>query len=68
MRGDLLVAHIDDANTLVDAAVIDIDDVAAAQREDRIDTFILECLRDKVTAGCDAHLTAFLLQGVFGGR
>ena len=30
VRGDLFVAHVDDADALIDAAVIDVDDVAAA--------------------------------------
>ena len=47
MRRDLLMAHIDDADTLIDAAVVDVDDVAAAQREDGINAFILERFRDQ---------------------
>ena len=31
MRRDLLVTHVDDADALIDAAVVDVDDVAAAQ-------------------------------------
>ena len=34
----LLVANIDDADTLVQTAIVDVDDVPAAQGEDRIDT------------------------------
>ena len=68
MRGDLLVAHVDDADALVDAAVIDVDDVAAAQRKDRVDAFVLQRLGDQVTAGRHARVAAFLLQGIFGGR
>jgi hypothetical protein len=30
VRGDLFVAHVDDADALIDAAIIDVDDVAAA--------------------------------------
>jgi hypothetical protein len=33
MRSGLLVADVDDADALVDAAVVDVDDVAAAERE-----------------------------------
>ena len=68
VRGDLLVAHIDDADALVDAAVVDVDDVAAAEREDGIDAFVLERLGDQVAAGDDARVTALPLQGVLGGR
>ena len=45
--GDLLVAHVDDLDAFVDAAVIDVDDVPAAEREDRVDTFVLECARSR---------------------
>ena len=51
----LLVAHIDDADALVDAAVIDVDDVAAAQREDGVDAFVLERFGDKVAARDDVR-------------
>ena len=30
VRGDLFVAHVDDADALIDATIIDVDDVAAA--------------------------------------
>ena len=50
VRGDLLVAHVDDADALIDAAVVDVDDVPAAERKDRIDAFVLERLRDQVAA------------------
>ncbi len=68
MRGDLLVAHVDDADALIDAAVVDVDDVAAAQREDRIDTLVLQRLRHQVAAGDHAGVAALALQGVVGGR
>ena len=41
---DLLVPHVDDADALVDAAVIDVDDVAAAQGEDRVDPSFFSAL------------------------
>ena len=34
---DLLVADVDDLDALVDAAVVDVDDVAAAEGEDDVD-------------------------------
>jgi len=40
----LLVPHVDDLDALIDAAVIDVDDVPAAEREDRIDTLVLSAL------------------------
>ena len=68
VRGDLLVAHVDDADALIDAAVVDVDDVAAAQREDRIHALVLQRLGDQVAAGNHARVAALPLQGVFGGR
>ena len=68
VRGDLFVAHVNDANTLIDAAVIDIDDVPAAQREDRVDTLVLQRLGDQVAARDHAGVAALALQSVFGGR
>ena len=38
---DLLVAHVDDPDIVVDTAVIGVDDVPAAEREHRIDTLAL---------------------------
>ena len=68
VRGDLLVPHVDDADALIDAAVIDVDDVAAAEREDRIDAFVLQRLGDQVTARDDAGIPALPLQSVLGRR
>ena len=67
VRGDLLVAHVDDANALIDAAVVDVDDVAAAKREDRVDAFVLQRLGDQMAAGDHARIAALALQGIFGG-
>ncbi len=53
VRGDLLVAYVDDLDALVDAAVVDVDDVAAAQRVDAVDPLGLECLGNEVAAGDD---------------
>ena len=50
MGRDLLVAHIDDPDALVDAAVIDVDDVAAAEREDGVDALGLQRLGDEMAA------------------
>ena len=68
VRRDLLVTHVDDADALVHAAVVDIDDMAAAQREDRVHAFVLERLRHQMAARYDARLAALALQGVLGGR
>ena len=56
---DLFVAHVDDADAFVDAAVVDIDDVAAAQGEDRVDAFALQRLGDQMAARDDAGVAAF---------
>ena len=68
VRRDLLVAHVDDADALIDAAIVDVDDVAAAQGEDRVDALVLQRLGDQMAAGDDARVAALALQGVFGGR
>ena len=65
--GGLLVADVDDADAFVDAAVVDVDDVAAAQGEDRVDALGLEGLGDQMAAGYHGAVTAFLRQCVFGG-
>ncbi len=51
VRGDLLVADVDDLDALVDAAVVDVDDVAAAEGVDDVDPLRLQGLRDQVAAG-----------------
>ncbi len=68
VRRDLLVAHVDDADALVDAAVVDVDDVAAAQREDRVDALVLERLRHEVAARDDVGVARLLPQRIVGGR
>ena len=50
MRRDLLVAHVDNLDALVQAAVVDVDDMAAAQREDGLDALVLERLGNQVAA------------------
>jgi len=47
---DLLVADVVHLDALVHAAVMDVDDVAAAQREDHLYAFGLECLDDEMTS------------------
>jgi hypothetical protein len=51
VRRDLLVTDVDDLDPLIDAAVVDVDDVTAAEREDRVDAFVLQRLRDEMAAG-----------------
>ena len=45
---DLFVANVDDVDALVDATVVDVDDVAATQREDHVDALRLEGFGDQV--------------------
>jgi hypothetical protein len=45
---DLLVADVHDLDPLVDAAVVDVDDVTTAQGEDGVDPFGAKCLRHEV--------------------
>ena len=66
VRRDLLVAHVDDANPFVHTTIVDVDDVAAAQREDRIDPFVFQRLRDQMAARDDACVACLLLERVFG--
>ena len=69
MRRDLLVAHVDDADALIDATVVDVDDVAAAESEDGIDALVLQGPGDQMAAGDDAGVPALALERVFrGGR
>ncbi len=67
MRGNLLMADVDDANPFIDAAIVDVDDVAAAKRENRVDALVLQRLGDQVAARYHARVAALALQGVFGG-
>jgi hypothetical protein len=68
VRGDLFVANIDDADALIDAAIINIDDVAAAKSEYRVDTLVLQRLRDQMTSRDHARVAALSLQGIFRSR
>jgi hypothetical protein len=42
MRCDLFVTHIDNLDSLVEASIIDVDDVPATQREDGLDPFMFQ--------------------------
>ena len=50
MGRDLLVAHVDDLDAFVKAAVVDVDDMAAAQGEDGLDALVFERLGNQVAA------------------
>src|SRR5688500_16133317 len=47
------MAHVDDLDAFIDATVIDIDDMTAAERPDHLDAFVFERLSDKMPAGDD---------------
>ena len=64
VRGDLLVAHVDDADAFVQAAIVDVDDMAAAQREDGVDAFVPQGLGDQVAARDDRARPALLRQRI----
>ena len=66
--GNLLVAHVDDLDTFIDAAVVDVDDMTATQREDRIDALGLQCFCNEMAAGNHARIAALALQSIFGCR
>lgn len=51
--GDLFVPDVDDFYALVDAAVVDVDDVAAAQGVDAVDPLGLQRLCNEMTTGND---------------
>ena len=50
MRGYLFVAHIDDIYTFVNTSVVDIDNVAAGNRENVPDAFLLQHFGDDLAA------------------
>src|SRR5262249_34963140 len=64
--GHLLMTHVNDSDPLIDATVIDVDDVTAAKCEDRIHTFVLQSPGDEVATRDDSGVTALLLQSVLG--
>src|SRR4029077_16496220 len=68
VRRYLLVAHIDDADALIDATVIDVDDVATAEREDGIDALVLQRPGDQMTAGDDLGVAGLAPERIFCGR
>ena len=65
--GDLLVPHVDDADVLVDAPVIGVDDVPAAQREDGVDALVGQRPGRQVPSRDDVLVAALASQRVFGG-
>ena len=67
MGGSLFVAHVHDADALVDASVVDIDDVAAAQGEDGVHALVCQGLGDQVPAGNHRAALVLLRQRVRGG-
>ena len=68
MGRHLLVADVDDPDALVEAAVVDVDDVAAAQGEDGVHALVLERLGDEPAARDDIGIEALPVQRVRGGR
>ena len=66
VRGDLFVPHVDDLDAFVDAPVVDVDDVAAAEREDGVDSLASERPRHEVAAGDDIGVAALARQRVLG--
>ena len=65
MRSDLFVAHVDDLDALVDAAVVDVDDMAAAKRPDDLDAFVLERLGHQMSAGNNRAGSFFFGFGIY---
>ena len=64
--GDLLVTHVDDADPLVDAPVVGVDDVPAAQREDGVDALVGQRPGRQVPARDDVFVAALARERVFG--
>ncbi len=62
--GRLFVADVDDADVFIQAAVVNVDDVAAAKGEDGIDAFGLERLGNQVPAGDEVSGLVFFRQSV----
>ena len=67
MRRHLLVTHVDDAYAFIDATVVDVDDVAAAEREDRVHSLVLQRLGDEVATGDHACIAILRFQRVLRG-
>ena len=64
---DLLVADVDDADPLVDAPVVDVDDVTAAEGEDGVHPLAPEGTGDEVPARYDVAAPVLGGEGVGGG-
>ena len=64
---DLLVADVDDADPLVDAPVVDVDDVTAAEGEDGVHPLAPEGTGDQVPARYDFAAPVLGDEGVGGG-
>jgi uncharacterized protein (DUF39 family) len=62
LASSLLVAHVHHADALVEAAVIDVHDVAAAEGEDAVDALLLQGAGDQVSA-VDLRHAGLLLRG-----
>ena len=56
VAGDLLVADVDDLDLFVEAGVVDRLHVAAAEREDGVDAFLLDSAGDEVAAVNEGHV------------
>ena len=67
MGRDLLVADVDDADALVDAPVVDVDDVPAAEGEDGVHPLAPEGAGDEVAARYDVAAPVLGGEGVGGG-
>ena len=63
---DLFVPDVDDADALVDAAIVNVDDVAATEREDRIDTLGLEGLSNEAATRDDVRIGALAGKCIVG--
>jgi hypothetical protein len=59
VAGGLLVAHVDDADAHVEAAVVDVLDVPSAEGEEVRHALDLEGARYEVTAGFHRHVRRF---------
>ena len=78
VRRHLFMTHVDDLDAFIEAAIVDVDDMTAAERPDHFDAFVLERLGDQMPAGdhragsfffgfgiswrCHRYLTACLLE------
>jgi len=55
MSRRLLVSHVDDANVFIQAAVVDVHDMAAAEGKYGFDPFLLEGFRHQLSTGHVPH-------------